>query len=142
MPGLDPENDDQAYLCGRLLATLEAVQYAGVGDVGANIIDRFYGKASTAPALVFGQLLTLAQSHLGAINNDGQRVSLDKEVSGIVAQLGTGFPKTLTLEEQGRFAIGYYHQSQSYFTRRDAAGDATADESAEPTAIETEGADQ
>jgi len=115
MPGLDPENDDQAYLCGRLLATLEAVQYAGVGDVGANIIDRFYGKASTAPALVFGQLLTLAQSHLGAINNDGQRVSLDKEVSGIVAQLGTGFPKTLTLEEQGRFAIGYYHQKAYRF---------------------------
>lgn len=115
MPGLDPENDDQAYLCGRLMATLEAVQYAGVGDVGANIVDRFYGKASTAPALVFGPLLTLAQSHLGAIKNDAQRVNLDKEVSGIVAQLGTGFPKTLTLEDQGRFAIGYYHQKAYRF---------------------------
>ncbi|MCC6381677.1 MAG: type I-C CRISPR-associated protein Cas8c/Csd1 [Dehalococcoidia bacterium] len=110
MPGLDPDNDDQAYLCGRLFATLEAVQYAGVGDVGASVVDRFYGKASTAPALVFGQLLTLAQSHLGAIPNDGQRVNLDRELSGIVAQLGVSFPRTLTLEEQGRFAIGYYHQ--------------------------------
>jgi CRISPR-associated protein Csd1 len=115
MPGLDPDNNDQAYLCGRLLATLEAVQRAGVGDVGANIIDRFYGKASTAPALVFGQLLTLAQSHLGGIDNDGQRVNLDKELSGIIAQLGTDFPRTLTLEEQGRFAIGYYHQKAYRF---------------------------
>ena len=115
MPGLDPENDDAAYLCGRLLATLEAVQYAAVGDVGANIIDRFYGKASTAPALVFGQLLTLAQSHLGAINNDGQRVNLDRELSGIVSRLETTFPRTLTLEEQGRFAIGYYHQKAHRF---------------------------
>lgn len=115
MPGLDSDNNDPAYLCGRLLATLEAIQYAGVGDVGANIIDRFYGKASTAPALVFGQLMTLAQSHLGAISSDGQRVNLDRELSDIVARLEANFPRTLTLEEQGRFAIGYYHQKAHRF---------------------------
>src|SRR5690606_7002954 len=87
MPGLDLENDNSAYLCGRLLSTLEAIQYAAVGDVGANIVDRFYGKASTAPALAFGPLLTLAQSHLGGIDNDGQRVNLDRELSQIIAQL-------------------------------------------------------
>ncbi len=115
MPGLDPENHDPAYLCGRLLATLEAIQYAGVGDVGANIVDRFYGKASTAPALVFGPLLTLAQSHLGAIDSDGQRVNLDRELAGILAELDAKFPRTLTLEDQGRFAIGYYHQKAHRF---------------------------
>lgn len=115
MPGLDPDNTQPAYLCGRLFATLEATQYAGVGDVGANIVDRFYGKASTAPALVFGPLLTLAQSHLGAINNDGQRVNLDRELSGIIGKLEATLPRTLTLEEQGRFAIGYYHQKAYRF---------------------------
>ncbi len=115
MPGLDPDNNQPAYLCGRLLATLEAIQYAGVGDVGANIVDRFYGKASTAPALVFGPLLTLAQSHLGAIDNDGQRVNLDRELSEIIGRLEPDLPRTLTLEAQGRFAIGYYHQKAHRF---------------------------
>jgi len=129
MAGLDPENDHPAYLCGRLLATLEAIQYAGVGAVGATIVDRYYGKASTAPALVFGPLLTLAQSHLGAIANDGTRISLDRELSEIIARLGASFPKTLDLESQGRFAVGYYHQKAHRFAeikkRRDVhnAGD-------------------
>ena len=115
MPGLDPDNNQPAYLCGRLLATLEAIQFAGVGDVGANIVDRFYGKASTAPALVFGPLLTLAQSHLGAINNDGQRVNLDRELSDIIGRLEPDLPRTLNLESQGRFAVGYYHQKAHRF---------------------------
>ncbi len=115
MPGLDLENHQPSYLCGRLLATLEAIQYAGVGDVGANIVDRFYGKASTAPALVFGPMLTLAQSHLGAIKNDGQRINLDRELSEVVGRLESNLPKTLNLEDQGRFAIGYYHQKAHRF---------------------------
>jgi CRISPR-associated protein Csd1 len=115
MPGLDPNNNEPAYLCGRLLATLEAIQSAGVGEVGANIVDRFYGKASTAPGLVFGTLLSLAQSHLGAIENEGQRVNLDRELSEIVGHLGGGLPRTLNLEDQGRFAIGYYHQKAHRF---------------------------
>jgi CRISPR-associated protein Csd1 len=114
-PGLDTTNEDPAYLCGRLLATLEAAQYAGVGDVGANIVDRYYGKASSAPSLVFGQLMKLAQSHLSAISNEGQRVNLDKEVQEIVGQLGASFPKTLSVEQQGAFAIGYYHQKAHRF---------------------------
>lgn len=115
MPGLDPENNDPAYLCGRLMATLEAVQYAAVGDVGASVVDHFYGKASTAPALAFGPLLTLAQSHLGSINNEGQRVNLDREMSEILGQLEPRLPRTLTLEQQGVFAIGYYHQKAHRF---------------------------
>jgi CRISPR-associated protein Csd1 len=115
MPGLDIENTDPAYLCGRLMATLEAIQYAAVGDVGATIIDRFYGKASTAPALAFGPLLTLAQSHLGGIDNDGQRINLDREMSDIIAHLDPKLPHTLTLEQQGVFAIGYYHEKAHRF---------------------------
>ena len=115
MPGLDLDNNQPSYLCGRLLATLEAIQYAGVGDVGANIVDRFYGKASTAPALVFGPMLTLAQSHLGAIKNDGQRINLDRELSEVVGRLESNLPRTLNLEDQGRFAIGYYHQKAHRF---------------------------
>lgn len=115
MAGLDPENDHPAYLCGRLLATLEAIQYAGVRDVNATIVDRYYGKASTAPALVFGPLLTLAQNHLGAIRSEGTRIALDRELAEIIGRLGASFPKTLDLESQGRFAVGYYHQKAHRF---------------------------
>jgi CRISPR-associated protein Csd1 len=114
-PMLDPTNADPAYVCGRLLATLEAAQYQGVGDVGATIIDRFYGRASTAPRLVFGQLMSLLQSHLGAIDNTGARLNLEKEIEAIVALIHNEFPPTLSVEEQGRFAIGYWHQKAHRF---------------------------
>ena len=112
---LDPKESNPAYVCGRLLATLEAVQYQGVGDVGANVIDRFYGRVSTAPRLVFGQLLGFAQNHLGAIDNNGIRISLDREMQEIIDLLGSTFPPTLSLEDQGRFAIGYWHQKSHRF---------------------------
>ena len=107
---LDPTATHPAYVCGRLLATLEAVQYQGVGDVGATVIDRFYGRASTAPRLVFGQLVALAQAHLGAINNAGIRINLEKEIEQITGLLEPEFPSSLSVEDQGRFAIGYWHQ--------------------------------
>ena len=72
----------------------------------------------------------------------GQAVNLEKDIREIVGGLPDQFPRSLKIEDQGRFAIGYYHQSQSYFTRRDAAEDPLTDESAEPTETETEGADQ
>lgn len=136
--GLDLDNGDPAYLCGRLLATLEAVQWFAVGDVGANIIDRYYGKASTAPAVAFGPLMTLAQSHLGAIKNAGTRTNLEKELTEIVGQLEAAFPKTLTLEGQGRFAIGFYHQKAHRFEemrrrREERAALASDDDSTEET---------
>jgi CRISPR-associated protein Csd1 len=93
------------------MATLETVQFHGVGDVGANVVDRFYGRASTAPALVFGQLLKLAQSHLGSMNEKpGVRTALEKELQEILSQLDAGLPRTLDSEGQGLFALGYWHQ--------------------------------
>lgn len=109
MPGLDSTNKEPAYVCGRLFATLDAVQFSGVGDVGANIVDRFYGRAATAPALVFGQLLTLAQSHLGTMP-PAVRIPLDKELAELLGLLPPEFPRTLTVEEQGAFGLGYWHQ--------------------------------
>lgn len=112
---LDPTETNPAYVCGRLLATLDAIQFQGVGDVGATVVDRFYGRASTAPRLVFGQLLALAQSHLGAIDNDGTRVNLERELQEVLGLIGTQFPSTLSLEDQGGFAIGFWHQKAQRF---------------------------
>lgn len=108
---LDPANRDQAYLCGRLLAVLEATQRAALGDVNATIVDRYFGTASSAPASVFGRLLRGAQPHLGKLRRDrpGAYSGLQQRLEEVQRGLDH-FPRTLTLEQQGRFALGYYHQ--------------------------------
>ncbi len=111
MVQLDPENRNPAYLCGRLLAVLEAVQRAALPRINATITDRFFGTASSAPASVFGRLLRGAQPHLSTLRRDrpGLHHFWQRRIEGVLAGLER-FPKTLTLEEQGVFALGYYHQ--------------------------------
>lgn len=114
MEQLDLTNKEPAYLCGRLLGVLEAVQRAAMHNPNTTIVDRFYGTASSAPASVFGRLLRGAQPHLGKLRKDkrGTFEALEKKLEEVQSGLGS-FPKTLTLEEQGLFALGYYHQRAS-----------------------------
>lgn len=117
---LDTTNTDPGYLLGRLFSTLEGVQRAALGkQVNATIRDRYYGAASATPASIFPVLLRNAQHHLSRLRKDkpGLAVNLEKEIADIVALLSTTFPKTLRLEDQGHFAIGYYHQTQARFDR-------------------------
>lgn len=111
MAELDVRNRDQAYLCGRLLAELEAVQRAALGDVGAGVVDRYFGTASSAPASVFGRLLRGAQPHLMKLRKErpGAYMRLDERLQEILSDLHE-FPPTLTLKKQGMFVLGYYHQ--------------------------------
>jgi len=111
MVQLDPDSPNLAYRCGRLLAVLEAVQRLAIGK--ATIVDRFFGTASSAPASVFGRLLRGAQPHLAKLERDrrGAYVALQRRLEEIQAGLpASGFPRVLTLEDQGIFALGYYHQ--------------------------------
>ena len=111
MTQLDPGNRKPAYLCGRLLAVLESVQYAALEGVGATVTDRFYGTASSAPASVFGVLLKRAQAHLQKLRKEkkGACIALERRLQEVTLPLGE-FPKVLTWEEQGLFGLGYYHQ--------------------------------
>jgi CRISPR-associated protein Csd1 len=111
MAQLDTENTNQAYLCGRLLAVLEDVQRAAIPGAKATIVDRFFGTASSAPASVFGRLMRGAQPHLSKLERDNPNAyrALQRRMEEVVAGLGN-FPRTLTLEEQGLFSLGYYHQ--------------------------------
>ena len=142
---LDKQSTQPGYLLGRLFAVLESVQRAALGSqINATIRDRYYGAASATPAAIFPVLLRNTQNHLSKLRKErrGHAVNLEKDIHEIIGGLPEQFPRSLKIEDQGRFAIGYYHQSQSYFTRRDEAGDAPAAESAEPTDIETAGAEQ
>lgn len=110
MVQLDGGNQRPSYLCGRLLAILERVQMLAVNPK-ATLIDRFYGTASTAPASVFSRLLKGAQAHLGKLRKErfGAYSALQSRLEEVMGNL-SGFPKVLTLEEQGWFSLGYYHQ--------------------------------
>jgi CRISPR-associated protein Csd1 len=122
---LDPENKDAPYLLGRLLAVLERLQTAAQGDgLNRTIVDRFYGAASTRPGVIFPQLIKLSKHHLAKAGKkvEGRANYLDRELGAIVDGLDAGgFSGTLTLEQQGKFAIGYYHQRQSFYKKK--AGD-------------------
>lgn len=131
---LDTSNADPGYLLGRLFASLEGIQRGALGkNVNATIRDRYYGAASATPASIFPVLLRNAQNHLSKVRKEkpGFAVNLEKEVGEIIGLLGTAFPKSLRMEAQGHFAIGYYHQSQARFVRKDGQGITESEEGEE-----------
>ena len=108
MTALDPDHPDPAYHCGRLLAALESAQRAAMPGVNATIVDRFYGAASSAPATVFGKLIHGTQHHLAKLAKP-TRVAIERRI-GETCEHIDDFPRTLNLEQQALFALGYYHQ--------------------------------
>ena len=120
---LNNESPNRAYLLGRLFAVLERIQYQALGELNAGIADRYYGSASAVPFSVFPRLLSGAKHHLSCLRKDkaGMAVNLDKDLGEIIAKLPETFPRHLSIDEQGRFAIGYYHQKQSYFAKKETA---------------------
>lgn len=117
---LDPQETAAGYRLGRLFAVLEKIQSNAIGSVNASISDRFYAAASATPASIFGMLLNKAKSHLGAIRRkkgEGLAWYLENQIGEIMDGLDPQLPKSLPLEEQGRFAVGYYHQRQALYQK-------------------------
>jgi CRISPR-associated protein Csd1 len=113
---LNPESHDPAYLCGRLFAVFDRLQYFALGGVNAGVVERYYASASTTPALVMGRLFRNAQFHVAKAEG-GVAGNAVKDFEAITCALGDQFPPTLDLEGQGRFALGYYHQKAEYRRR-------------------------
>lgn len=121
--------DDSAYRLGRLFAMLERVQQRAQPGINATIRDRYYGAASTTPVAVFTTLLRLKNAHLKKLA-DGEAAWFERQIGEIFGSLEAPvlatFPRQLDLAGQGRFALGYYHQRQSFFTRKADASDSSA----------------
>ena len=113
---LNPESRDAAYLCGRLFAVFDRLQYLALGSVNAGVAERFYASASVTPALVMGRLFRNSQFHLAKAGG-GVAENVRKDFEEISCALGDKFPPSLDLEGQGRFALGYYHQKAEYRRR-------------------------
>lgn len=119
---LDVELNEQStylpYRLGRLFAVLEAVQQKANPNINTTIKDRYFNSACATPALVFPTLLRLAQSHLGKIGG-GAAVYYDKMITELLGDVTQSYPLRLSLQDQGIFQIGYYHQKQKLFTKKE-----------------------
>jgi len=115
---LNENFDSDAYQTGRLFAVLERIQSSAIKGANATITDRYFGTASTVPYSVFPRLLAGSKNHLSKIRKSkpGYAVNLDKDITAIIAKLPPEFGKHFSIEDQGRFSIGYYHQREKYFT--------------------------
>jgi CRISPR-associated protein Csd1 len=118
---LDPANTNIGYRLGRLFATLEKIQEEASPGINATIRDRFYGAASGTPVTVFGNLMRLKNHHLSKLESEGRRKYFEIVISEIISGIGAdkAFPPHLCLDDQGRFAIGYYHQTQDFYTKKE-----------------------
>lgn len=116
---LEESNTQRAYLLGRLFAALERQQLDAAGkghEPNATIRDRYYGAASSTPAAVFGRLLSLSMHHASKARKDGRGIRAERAKEAVMSRLAAEpFPRTLGLEDQGLFAIGYYHQREAFF---------------------------
>lgn len=115
---LTPGSQPEAYVYGRLTEVFAQIQYAAMGDVNANVVDKFYGTFSTAPRLVFGRLVANAQNHLRKIRGEkpGAFAVLDQRLADIMNELPIAAPPSLfSLQDQGLFALGYYHEKAKRF---------------------------
>ncbi|MDD5560063.1 type I-C CRISPR-associated protein Cas8c/Csd1 [Candidatus Methylomirabilis sp.] len=111
---LDIGNTNVGYRLGRLFAILEKTQEEASPGINATIRDRFYGAASATPIAAFPHLMKLKNHHLTKIENRGRAINIEKLIGEIMDGI-TDFPVHLSLQDQGRFAVGYYHQRQRLF---------------------------
>lgn len=109
---LDKKNTNVGYLCGRLFAVLDCIQYLANGN--SSIRSGYMNSASSAPAAVFGTILALSNHHMEKIVKRKKFEELKREIMDKIS--ADGFPAHLDLQDQGRFFVGYYHQCQDIFT--------------------------
>ncbi len=113
---LDLTNTNAGYRLGRLFAVLERAQERANQGLNATIRDRFYGAASSTPVAVFSNLMKLKNHHIAKLDNKGEAVNLEKLIAEVMDGIND-FPAHMALADQGRFAIGYYHQRQAFYTK-------------------------
>lgn len=113
---LNEASTNPAYILGRLFAVYEATQQAA--GINATIKDKYFNAAAAMPASIFPVLNNLYQKHLRKLT-DGQRIYFDKQVSVLKGMLGECYPARMTLAQQGSFDLGYYHQIQKRYTKKE-----------------------
>ena len=118
--GLNEESEETAYVLGRLFSVLECIQIEANPGIKSTIRDRYFNAACATPASVFPILIKLKNSHIKKIEREKESAKRYYEnlLMEIIGKLGEEYPKRLSLEEQGKFTIGYYHQMQKKYEKK------------------------
>ena len=114
---LNDQTTYQPYVLGRLFAVLEAIQERANPGINSTIKDKYFSSACATPGVVFPILMNLKDKHLRKLDS-GVRVFFDKQVSELMMLLTEDYPVHLSLQDQGVFQIGYYHQKQKRFEKK------------------------
>lgn len=117
---LDESRPSTAYRLGRLFAALEKIQEEANPGTNTTIRERYYGAASSAPITVFTTLMRLKNHHVAKLDNRGRAANFERLIGEIMSGI-EDFPAQFPIADQGRFAIGYYHQRQAFYTKTDKA---------------------
>lgn len=115
---LNEQTNYAPYVLGRLFAVLESLQQKANPGINATIMDRYFNAACATPSIVFPTLLKLAQSHLKKLDT-GYFIYYDKQMTELCGRLTDSYPARLNLQDQGIFQLGYYHQNQKFFTKKE-----------------------
>lgn len=115
---LNENSTNIPYTLGRLFAVYEETQERANPGINATIKDKYFNSAAATPAAIFPILNNLSQKHLRKLDG-GSRTVLDRKISDIMGVLGESYPVRLALPEQGSFYLGYYHQRQYRFTKKE-----------------------
>lgn len=115
---LNEQTNYAPYVLGRLFAVLESLQQKANPGINATIMDRYFNAACATPSIVFPTLLKLAQSHLKKLDT-GYFIYYDKQMTELCGRLTDSYPVRLNLQDQGIFQLGYYHQKQKFFTKKE-----------------------
>ena len=115
---LNQDSNHEAYVLGRLFSVLEAIQSDANPGINATIRDKYFSSASATPGVVFPTLVNLAQKHLRKLD-EGKKIFYDKQLTELMSKLGETYPNRMNLPQQGAFQLGYYHQTQYRFTKKE-----------------------
>lgn len=115
---LNTKSSNVPYNLGRLFSVLEGIQSAANPGINATIRDKYFNSASATPGHVFPVLVNLAQKHLKKLDK-GLRVYYEKQLTEVMGELGENYPARMSLPQQGSFQLGYYHQTQARFEKKE-----------------------
>ena len=115
---LNEASTNPAYTLGRLFSVYEVVQQAANPGINATIKDKYFNSAAAMPASIFPVLNNLCQKHLRKLDAR-QRVYYDKQIMKLKGVLNENYPARMTLAQQGSFDLGYYHQTQKRYTKKE-----------------------
>ncbi len=121
---LNEDSNNTAYILGREFAVLEAIQEEANPGINATIKDKYFNSACATPAAIFPILFKLKNSHIKKMNNGAKEIYYEKMLCDLQGRLTVAegqraaCPRRLTLEEQGMFILGYYHQTQKRYEKK------------------------